>query len=231
MVQFTEQFKYTKMEVRLMMNLDYVMALAFRACRETGGYKKYAEYDFEKDQEAHPATKTVLRRMVSELEEPGANDKRTATKMIDFYRSLFTMRTLRGKISDFDKGLSQVLAEDQVDVSRGFPFGKYAFMADMYLRDIKKQRVLDSVDASEWMGKLNVRQDISFKVASCVYSRNYGIYFITAVCEGNMIRFAYKDSLKSGKVYTGKGTVKEHISDSDHQKVTKFNRVVLKKKK
>lgn len=205
--------------------LENIIALGFQACRSTNGHKKHPDYDFETDKVKTPATKTVLSELVKNGTTPDPADLDSAEALRGYFQQKLMLKALKTPLGDFDQNIVDLLSQDTVELKRGIPYGMYTFVTDYYLRELKQDQILESANLiSEHMGTVGKRIDMEFTTTKSVYSRQYNIYFISAVMNGNQIMFAYKERLNSGDTYTAKGTVKAHRDNG----VTQFNRVMLK---
>jgi hypothetical protein len=131
------------------------------------------------------------------------------------------IKSLRGDLSEFEHALNNaVKLEEFYNNVNKFEVAVVASQIRSYHIGIKEEAVREDVDRTP-LAAVGAKVQIMADVVKTVFSRNYGVHFITAkTTDRKMIFFSFREKLQG--TITAVGTVKAHRADA-----TQLNRVRL----
>jgi hypothetical protein len=104
-------------------------------------------------------------------------------------------------------------------------FGLIAYLPEGYNRDTARKSVEDRVKFATggYIGKIGDKVTVKLEVLKCFYSQNWGVFFITAITEGDQaVFFSLKHELTAGINISIAATVKSHENNQ-----TRLNRAKI----
>lgn len=196
---------------------DDVWAAACAAQRINGSYVKYAP----------PESKIDTNRMIVDhlLGNPteliSEADREQGHKVRSYYQAL-SFKVLKGiKLSDFENNAMVISNRDEV--SGNFDIAIITSLPASYDRSAQRDTVTSRINFATGghVGAVGTKLTLEVEVLRANFSQQYGVYFITAITEGDSpVFFAFKSALEIGKKYSIGGTVKAHRENQ-----TQLNRV------
>jgi hypothetical protein len=199
-----------KSKTAAVVDTDLALAAACAAYRiQVNQYVKVGETRFIDGQVvALKSNKQYIMELISDPTDITDLDRDQAKLVRAYYQSL-TFRLLSGKyLPDLDnKAMS--LAQDDVISKRDL--GLIAYLPRGY-ESAQRRRAVDErlSDASgPVLAKLGQRVTVQTEIVRCYYSENYGVYFITALTDGNsVVSCSSRNKIEPGTRATITGTVK-----------------------
>lgn len=211
-------------------SVDNVWGAAVAAQRINGAYLKEPLYKSTEDGSRELVAKRNRDVMMDFLCVPGTitdEDRAQGQECRKFLQNDLTFRALKGQLSAFDASVSKVVAvEDQFNsVDHRLELAVVACLPQSHQRSIARQAVESRVRQAggEYVGTVNSKVELDVEVVSANYSKNYGIFWVTAITQDNQaVFFSYKSKLTTGSWIQIKGTIKAHRDGK-----TQLNRVVV----
>jgi hypothetical protein len=209
-------------------SIEDVWAAACAAHRVNGAYLKEDLRKFNEDGSSEIVKKRNRDVMMDFLAVPGTiadQDREAGRECRKYLQNDLTFRALKGQLSAFDASVSRVVAvEDEFDSHQHrLELAVVACLPQSHqhaqARQIRDDRVRSANGGL--VGNVGDKVAVTAEVVSARYSKNYGIFWVTAITQKNQaLFFSYKSQLVSGAQINLSGTVKAH---RDGQ--TQLNRV------
>lgn len=196
---------------------DLVWSAAAFAQRVNGSYVKYVE---------DPATGAETNRQLIEkcLAEPALltdADREQGTVVHEYYKGL-VFKTLKGQaLNEFETSVAAIAGRDEIQAP--YDIAVIASLPSCYERNVKRDEADRKVNFARGglIGKPGDKVTEDIEVIKVIYSRNYGVYFVTGINEKDQVMFfSNKGNLNVGDKVRINGTVKAH-----RDSVTQLNRV------
>jgi hypothetical protein len=139
----------------------------------------------------------------------------------EWHSKNLVIKSLRGDLSEFEHALNNAVnLEEFYNSINKFEVAVVASQIRSYHIGIKEEAVREDVDRTP-LAAVGTKVQIIADVVKTVFSRNYGVHFITAkTTDRKMIFFSFREKLQG--TITAVGTVKAHRADA-----TQLNRVRL----
>jgi len=210
----------TKKVTRIWPTLD-VVAAACAAQRVNGSYVK-APYQLGDDNH-----RKLNRELVYSILEDSSNiidvDRQMAERIKDFYKG-YTFKILSGDfVSDFDRKTIKILEEEFTP--EGYNIALLASIPQTYQRAVQRSEADRRIKFAQggYVGKIGERLNLQVEVIKCVFSQQWGIFYLTAITTSDQpIFFGYKQDVAVGTVLNIDGTVKRQDNNQ-----TQLNRVKI----
>lgn len=197
---------------------DEVFAAACAAQRINGEYLKDDKILYDTDGYVEKVEKIANKKLTSQFlrGDFDINDEdRALGQEVRQYCNSLTFKILQGKtLSDFEQVMLSVADKETVDsfyeiaVVSSLPASYERYKA----RAETDRRVRDT---NGFVGDMGDRVDLKVNVVKCFYSRNWNVYFITAITENNKsVFFSSRNQIDIGKSLNVRGTVKSHRDGS-----------------
>jgi len=197
---------------------DEVFAAACAAQRINGEYLKDDKILYDTDGHVEKVEKIANKKLTSQFlrGDFDINDEdRALGQEVRQYCNSLTFKILQGKtLSDFEQVMLSVADKETVDsfyeiaVVSSLPASYERYKA----RAETDRRVRDT---NGFVGDMGDRVDLKVNVVKCFYSRNWNVYFITAITENNKsVFFSSRNQIDIGKSLNVRGTVKSHCDGS-----------------
>jgi hypothetical protein len=206
---------------------DDVWGAAVAAQRINGAYLKEAFYKTNEDGSAELVKKRNRDVMMDFLCVPGTitdEDRTQGRECLRFLQNDLTFRALKGQLSAFDASVSKVIAvENHFDSKQhSLELAVIACLPQSHQRSIARQEVQSRVQQSAGVfGAIGDKVTLEVEVVSANYSKNYNIFWVTAITQDNRaVFFSYKSKLITGSWIQIQGAIKAHRDDK-----TQLNRV------
>lgn len=211
----------TKQSFASVVSADVLWAAAAVADRINGGdYVKHAELSEDGVQVIRRSNRDIIRDVLNANgPEITSLDFETGRSAREWHSKNLVIKSLKGELSEFEQSLNNALKiEEFYNSEHKFEVAVVASQIRSYQQGVRQEEILHDVDRSA-LGKVGDKVEVTAEVIKTVFSRNYGVHFITAKTEDRkMIFFSYRERL-TGTVAL-KGTVKAHRPDA-----TQLNRV------
>lgn len=202
---------------------DILWAAAAVADRINGGdYVKNAEISEDGVHVLRRSNRDIIRDVLNAKgPEITSQDFEIGRSAREWHSKNLVIKSLKGALSEFEQALSNAIKiEEFYNSDHKFEVAVVASQIRSYQQGIRQEEILHDVDRSP-LGKIGDKVEVTAEVIKTVFSRNYGVHFITAkTTDRKMIFFSYRERL-AGTVSL-KGTVKAYRSDA-----TQLNRVRL----
>ena len=170
----------------------------------------------------------VFAELLANPDRMDAGDMQAGQECLDWVRGDFTVKALKGQLSDFDLSMQKVIAiETEFDsnldrlalavvpcLPASQARGQARADTDSRLRQTVNQHV----------GSVGDKVTLNIEVLRATYSQNFNTWFVTAVdSENRSVFFSYRAPLDTGAKVQVRGTVKAHRDNS----TTQLNRVTV----
>jgi hypothetical protein len=207
---------------------DDVWAAAVLADQVNGGYVKDTEYRMDENGRQHVVRETnrfIVMDTLQNHPERITDDLRIEGMMLrDQLAQDLTLRTLKGTTTQFDNSIRQVLAvtDRMYTVTHRFEMAVIPSLPRS-MRETVRRADVDAVlrECSPISAVPNSKVELEVRVVKSFYSRNYNVYFITAVTEDQgAVMFSLKENFAFNTELKIRGNVREHAD-----KLTRLNRV------
>lgn len=189
---------------------DVVFAAAAYAQRINGGYLKSPE--MAGNVVTKPSNRDLVKIALADTSVLTDSDRSLGQAVRQFLGHQLTVKTLRGSLTDFDQAVAKVINRDQIaDVDR-YDIAITASLISAYERAQREQALSERVDHTQgYLGDVGAKVLANIEVTKSVFSKNYGIYFVSGITDTNQaVFFSYRESMVIGGQITIKGTVKAH---------------------
>lgn len=208
--------------------VDDVWAAAVLATDVNGGYCKEYQYEFPENAPARLVKKRNRDLVQEYLTQPNmitAELIERGRQVQEFLRNDLTFRALKGKLTDFDQGVSRVLAvSGSFDtVQHRYEMAIVASLPASVARSQQRQTADERVQFAQGglIGAVGDKVTAQVEVLSAVYSQNYNCWFIKGITDRDQpVFFSFKQKHDAGTWLTVQGTVKAHRDN-----LTQLNRV------
>lgn len=194
---------------------DVVFAAASYADRINGG--EYVKYSCEDQKTNRHLMDLALadQTLITQVDRDAGEAVRR------FYHSL-TFKILKGiRLSEFDNTAMLIANKEQSDGN--YDVAVTAALPSCYRRAMLRDQANAKIDFARGglIGKVGDKVKLTVEVVRCVFSQQYGVFFVTGVtAEDQPVFFAFKKQVSMGDMMSVQGTVKAHRDNS-----TQLNRV------
>ena len=208
--------------------VDDVWAAAVLADQVNGGYVKDTEYRMDEDGRQHVVRETnrfIVMDTLQNHPERITDDLRIEGMILrDQLAQDLTLRTLKGTTTDFDNSIRQVLAvtDCMYTVTHRFEMAVIPSLPRS-MRETVRRADVDAVlrECAPIRAVPDSKVELEVRVVKSFYSRNYNVYFITAVTEDRgAVMFSLKENFVFNTHLKIRGNVREHADQ-----LTRLNRV------
>lgn len=146
-------------------------------------------------------------------------DRDLGSRAREFLAQRLTMKMLKGRISDFDRCLADVVGIVDPMVFRStdnFGIALVASQFDSYQRAIKELALSDRINHSRgYLANVGATVQANVEVIKAVYSHKQDAYHILGITDTNQaVSFSCLDQYVAGTRLTVTGTVKAHRPDA-----------------
>ncbi len=199
---------------------ETVWGAAARAHRINGGYFKDGVWNVDSATGQQTRLKEPNRDLVKQaLATPTVisdSDRELGMEARGFLAQQLTLKTLKGKVSDFDRSLSGIVSKDQFTSNDRLDIAVIASQIGAYERAKKELAVAERIDHSKgYLADVGAKVQVRVEITRAVYSQNYGVHFISGITDTNQpVFFSYRESYDTGTWISIKGTVKAHRPDA-----------------
>ena len=211
----------TKKVTRIWPTID-VVAAACAAQRVNGTYIK-VKYQLGDDNPRQTNRELVYQYLEDESFITDA-DRLLAEDIKEYFKG-YTFKVLSGAyLSEFDRNTMKILEEEFTP--EGYNVALLCSIPNNYLKAKKRDEADRRTRFAQggFVGKIGERLNLQVEVIKCVFSKNWGIYYITAMTTSDQaIFFGYKQEVATGTVLNINGTVKRQDNNQ-----TQLNRVKVK---
>lgn len=209
-------------------SVDNVWGAAVAAQRINGSYLKESLYSYDEDTNQRTLLKKRNRDVMMDfLCVPGTitdEDRAQGRECRRFLQNDLTFRALKGQLSAFDASVKHTVAvEGEFDSSlHRLELAVIACLPQSQQRSLAREEVQSRVQQSAGVfGAIGDKVALEVEVVSANYSKNYNIFWITAITRDNQaVFFSNREKFDTGAWLTIKGTIKAHRDDK-----TQLNRV------
>lgn len=199
---------------------DVVFAAAAYAQRINGGYLKSPE--MAGNTVTKPSNRDIVKIALANTSVLTDMDRAIGQQARQFLGHQLTVKTLRGSLNEFDQAVAKVVNREQIaDVDR-YEIAITASLISAYERAQREQALSERIDRDlGFLGNIGDKISACVEVTKVVFSKNYGIHFVSGITDTNQaVFFSYRESIQVGSQIAIKGTVKAHRDD-----ITQLNRV------
>ena len=191
---------------------------------ERSGYKTVAEDD-DRIANKFLMEKAMFYNLQNELTE---EDYLRGEAARDHHSKRLMMATFKRELSDFERTLSRAVGMECFTQTDRYELAVVASQIASYERDMREQKMLDSVGQQQqgYVADVGSRVEFCATIIRKNYAEMYNTYRVVGVTQdGHRIQFYYRhDDVRSGDTVRFKGTVKKHLDNT-----TYFNRVTKAK--
>lgn len=202
---------------------DLMWATAVVADRKNNGeYIKAVILSDDRSYVVKNSNRDIIRQVItSGGTEITAQDIELGKQIRSWHQKNLLIKILKGPLSDFEEAVNRMCGVEE------FSNFDHVYEVAILASQIKAYRTGVKLDEAKSTVKQEPIADIGEKVSTKVrvikniYSKNYGVYFITGVSDtDHMVMFSYRDKLSLDADYHIRGNVKRFMGD-----VTQLNRV------
>jgi hypothetical protein len=193
---------------------DAVFAAACAAQRINGEYIKEDKNLYDVDGyiigTEKVSNKKLARRLLDDEQQITADDRDQALRVRSYCNSL-TFKVLQGqRLSVFEQVMLRI-AEKEV-IEPGYDLAVISSLPSSYERSIVRRDQDRRVRETDgFIGKVGDRVELAVEVVKCYYTRNYNVFFVTAITDDNKsVFFSCREQIELGSRLCVKGTVKAH---------------------
>ena len=194
-----------------------VFAAACAAQRINGEYLKDDKNLYDTDGYVTKVEKVANKKLTSQFLRGDfeiCDEDREQGQEVRQYCNSLTFKILQGKtLSDFEQTMLKIADKDTVD-----SFYEIAVVSSLpasYERS--KARREQSNRLRDHQGCLSqaegTKVELDVEVVRCNYSNNWDTYFVTAIVDGAVVFFAFRDKIELGSKIRVKGKIKSHKED------------------
>jgi hypothetical protein len=208
--------------------VDDVWAAAVLADQVNAGYVKDTEYRMDEDGRQHVVRKTnrfIVMDTLQNHPERITDDLRIEGMILrDQLAQDLTLRTLKGVTTDFDNSILHVLSvtDRMYTVTHRFEMAVIPSLPRS-MRETVRRADVDAVlrECGPISAVPNSKVELEVRVVKSFYSKNYNVYFITAVTEDQgAVMFSLRENFAFNTHLKIRGNVREHAD-----RLTRLNRV------
>ena len=209
-------------------SVDDVWAAAVLADQVNGGYIKDTEYRMDDEGRQHVVRETnrfIVMDTLQNHPERITDDLRIEGMILrDQLAQDLTLRTLKGVTTDFDNSILHVLSvtDRMYTVTHRFEMAVIPSLPRS-MRETVRRADVDALlrGCSALSAVPDSKVELAVRVVKSFYSKNYNIYFITAVTEDHRaVMFPLKENFVFNTHLKIRGNVRDHQSTA-----TRLNRV------
>jgi hypothetical protein len=199
---------------------ETVWGAAALAQRVNGGYFKDGVWNVDSATGQQTRVKEPNRDLVKKaLVQPtdiSDADRELGMEARSFLAQQLTLKTLKGKVSDFDRSLSGIVGKDQFTSADRLDIAVIASQIGAYERAKKELTAAERIDHSKgYLADVGAKVQARVEITRAVYSQNYNVFFISGITDTNQaVFFSYRERHDVGTWLTIKGTVKAHRPDA-----------------
>lgn len=204
--------------------VDGIWAAAATAFRINGEkYIKEAVYHYDDNgalNKVHDRNTVIcLRLLENNNAEVTDEDRAMAADCRAWISNDLLIRTLKGRVGDFDEAVKKVLALKDSDAlkNRSYNCSVICSLFGMWKRGCEREAVESRMreTSGNYVAAIGAKIKASVEVIRSVYSKTWSTWYITTVdVENRAMFFSYKSELKFGSQLTVAGTVKAHRDGS-----------------
>lgn len=168
------------------------------------------------------ANRTLVMSMLTDVIPFTDSEMEAGRKIRQYFQQHLTFKIVKGvEISPFERVATEISNKETATCN--YDISIIASLPSVYERAMQRKDADTKINFARGgnIGAIKDRVTLSVEVLKCIYSQNYGVYFITAITpEDQVVFFSYAARIEIGSKVTVKGTVKKHTVDS-----TQLNRV------
>jgi hypothetical protein len=147
---------------------------------------------------------------------------RDAGEIVRRYYHTLTFKILKGvKLTEFDNN-AMLIANKEV-IQGNYDIAVAASLPSCHRRATLRDQANAKIDFARGglIGEVGNKVKLAVEVVRCVFSQQYGVFFVTGItAEDQPVFFAFKKQVSMGDKMTVQGTVKAHRDNT-----TQLNRV------
>ena len=150
-----------------------------------------------------------------------AQDIELGKQIRSWHQKNLLIKILKAPLSDFDEAVNRMCGiEEFSNFDHVYEIAILASQIKAYRAGVKLEEAMGTIK-QEPIADIGTKINTKIRVIKHIYSRNYGVYFITGVSDtDHMVMFSYRDKLALDADYYIRGNVKRFMGD-----VTQLNRV------
>ena len=208
-----------------------VWAAACAAQRINGDYVKEYVYEWDEVAQTNKVAKdknrNIMMHFLANPDQLLVEDVEAGEQLRNWLQNDLTFRALKSQLTEFDSAAQKCLAvaDRFFTVSHRYELAVIAALPNSHAKAKSREATQDRLRATsgELIGNIGDKLQLNVEVIRSVFSKNWNIWFTTAVTADNKaVFFSYRQQLVTGQFHTIKGTVKAH---KDGQ--TQLNRVSI----
>jgi hypothetical protein len=214
-----------------------VFAAASAAQRINGSYVKSSESRGEK-----PSNRAIMNFIVMGVSQYGYEvevtqnwsimdlDYVSADQIMEYYKSK-TLEIMSGKANAYTMAAANAAYKEQIASNDQLTLGTVASLPQAHERSVAYDQTWDRVELlkrnSQHFGTVGDKFEGAVEVLSCIYSKNWFKYYVTAITkQGNIVNFASDGEYKQGEtVEISSAKIKQHANEN----ITRLHYVRVKR--
>lgn len=198
---------------------EQVWGLAVRADCLNGGYFKEDQWDNQNEVPVltKRANKAILKEWLRENKLPNQEEVEKGQEIRKYFNG-FVLRSISGKINDFEKQALRVAQIDKFTGRNLLEFSIVSCLPSCMVRDQSRQDLIREIRFSNQInGQVGDTIVGDITVVSCYLSQDYGKYRINARMGESFVDFWYKEAMEVDQELRIKGKIKQHRKDNSTQ--------------
>ena len=193
-------------------------------------YVKTPEWDTQAEPPVikYRTSREVFAELLANPDRLDAGDIQAGQECLDWVRGDFTVKALKGQLSDFDLSVQKVIAVE-TEFDSNLDRLALAVVPCLPASQARGQARADTDSrlrqtVNQHVGQVGNKITLDIEVLRTNYSQNFNTWFVTAVdSENRSVFFSYRAPLDAGAKIQVRGTVKAHRDNS----TTQLNRVTV----
>ena len=230
-----QYYTMSKSARRVVPGIQYSVAVVWAAAVAAhrindNRYIKVTEWDTQAEPPVlkFRTNREVFTELLNNPDRLDAGDMQAGQECLDWVRGDFTVKALKGQLSDFDLSVQKVIAvETEFDSNLDrLALAVVPCLPASQARGIARadtdSRLRQTVN--QHVGSVGDKITLNIEVLRATYSQNFNTWFVTAVdTENRSVFFSYRAPLEMGAKVQVRGTVKAHRDNA----TTQLNRVTI----
>lgn len=200
-------------------SVSTVWGAAAYAHRINNGYFKDGVWETEatgQHKRVKEPNRDLVKKALADKTLITAEDRETGQAACNFIANQLTLKSLKGKVTEFDSSMSKVVTRTEFTSSDRLEIALVASQIRAYKQSLADIAVQDRIDHSlGYLADVGAKVRADVEVTKSVFSQKYGVNFISGITKTNQaVFFSYREKFDVGTCITITGSVKAHRPDA-----------------